>query len=77
MDSWRLILPHDALEWRPKAAPALRYLYMMDPKKASQKMAQQLNNIRHKKVANLKLRIAKGKYRVSNADLAKALFLSQ
>lgn len=40
-------------------------------------MARQLTNVRHKKIANLKSKIAKGKYRVSNADLAKALFLSQ
>ena len=50
---------------------------MMDPKKTSQKMARQLNNVRHKKIANLKTRIAKGKYRISNSELAKALFLAQ
>ena len=50
---------------------------MMDAKKTSQKMARQLQNVRHRRIANLKMRIAKGKYRISNAELAKALFMSQ
>ena len=49
----------------------------MDPKKTSKKMARQLNNIRHRKIAHLKTRIARGKYKISNSELAKALFMSQ
>ncbi|NMC62604.1 MAG: flagellar biosynthesis anti-sigma factor FlgM [SAR324 cluster bacterium] len=50
---------------------------MMDPQKTSKKFAKQLNSLRHKKVLSLKNRIAKGKYKISNLEIAKALFMSQ
>lgn len=49
----------------------------MNSKKTSEKLARQLSAMRHKKVLALKSRISSGRYKVDNATLAKALFLSQ
>jgi len=48
----------------------------MNSNKTSEKMAKQLAAIRHKKIEKLRNKIASGKYRVGNMDLAKALFLA-
>ncbi len=49
---------------------------MVNTEKTSEKIARQLAQIRHKRVRSLKNRIGKGRYRISNVTLAKALILA-
>ena len=50
---------------------------VMNPKKESDKIAKQLSSVRQKKIAKLKAQITTGRYHITNAALAKALFLAQ
>lgn len=49
----------------------------MNTARVSSELAKELATIRRKKIQRLKAKIAAGKYSVSNAALAKALFLAQ
>lgn len=49
----------------------------MNTARVSSELAKELASIRRKKIQKLKAKIAAGRYTVSNAVLAKALFLAQ
>ena len=49
----------------------------MNSKNATNKMAKQLGAVRQKRIAELQKRITSGKYKVSNMEIAKALFLAR
>ncbi|MBX7145255.1 MAG: flagellar biosynthesis anti-sigma factor FlgM [Oligoflexia bacterium] len=49
----------------------------MNSRIASEKIVQQLSNVRRRKIKRLKTKITSGKYRIDNLSLAKALFLSR
>jgi len=49
----------------------------MNTDRASKKLAKELAAVRRKKIQRLKSKIAAGTYSVSNAALAKALFVSR
>lgn len=48
----------------------------MDKKKASEKMAKQLNLVRQKKIAKLRSKIGSGHYHIANNLIARSLFYS-
>jgi anti-sigma28 factor (negative regulator of flagellin synthesis) len=49
----------------------------MNSKKATEKLARELDAIRYRKIRKIKDRICSGTYRVSNKLLAKALFVGE
>ncbi len=48
----------------------------MNCRKTSEKLARQMESVRHKRVMSVKHRIASGRYKISNQTLARALFLA-
>ena len=49
----------------------------MNSKKASERLARQLNQVRQKKVEKLKAQIVTGQYQVNNSAVARSLFFSK
>ena len=76
----QMVLPDDKdsiTSSQIRAARILSGSTIMNNAVASKKLAHQLSIIRQRKITKIRAKIANGRYRIDNDQLARALFLAR